>query len=567
MEPTTSKNDEQLIIKDFFKDLDNFQQVNLDDRNTINDIYSNYVGRIKETTPEDRSKSKENTNKLRTEVAYIVPSIFSGQPELEVEGIGEEDADLAKIVEKILNHRLENIPQVYEKIEAWVKQAVVFGTSLIRVCWKFETKNNDDGTETPIKDEPDLDVPNILDCYYNPLIADVDNQSALIFRAQLSLDEVKNNPAYDYQGSLGLNRERVESKGNQSSSKYDSSFQASNDSVNLKNAAVGTVDIYEQISKDKILTIADGKERLVLRDTQNPYGIHTSVKLIHEPNCIPNRFNGFGVGHNTLGLGKLYNKMMNRTIDNVNLTNNPFFVVAQGKVLDKKQLVVKTGGMLEIETDGRPLSESVQTVQFPDIKQGAISVMDKIEDEHKRASGANDLVQGSASNKTLGQDQIASTYSSNRFELINRRFKYALADLANIILKMELQNLQSPDAEILKIFPDQLDTGQVDQKGQPIMQSGIRQQIYKLMINQAKDVKFNIKVKGATNVAKNKDVQIKQMIEAYNLFGAVLPPENQMEWAKKILELRGIDEIDKLIPSAEQLKQMQAMQQPMQPQM
>jgi hypothetical protein len=207
---------------------------------------------------------------------------------------------------------------------------------------------------------------------------------------------------------------------------------------------------------------------------------------------------------------------------------------------------VRTGGGIEVDGD-KPLSEYIQAIQFPDIKQGAINILNKIDDEHKRASGANDLLQGAASNKTLGQDQIASTYSSNRFELIARRFKFALADVAKMIVDMELKNIQSPDASILRIFPEEL-----------------RMQIYQVLISpEAKEAKYNIKVKGDTTVAKNKDIQIKQLTDAYNLFGAILPPENQMEWARKILELRGVDDIDKLVPDPQIFAQQQAQQQAM----
>jgi hypothetical protein len=557
--------DEQKIIDTLFKEHDQYRKASSTQRSDINDIYDSYCGRMKDV--KDQSKSQESTNKLRTETAYIVPSIFSGQPEIEVDGVGEEDKVISQLIEKIINFRLETIPQCYEKIEAWVKQSAVFGTSLIKVCWKFETQDNGDGTQTPVTDEPDLEVPNILDCFYNPIISNVENQNSIIFRSVLSVDEVKNNPMYDFpsketneDGTPKLNRDKLTGKGNVTSNQYDSSNQVQGDSIQLEKTADGTVEIFERITKDRIQTVAEDKERLVLRDVENPYGSITSVKLTHEPNAIPNRFDGYGVGQNTLGIGKLYQKMMNRTLDSVALTNNPFFLFKKGARIDKKQLVVRTGGGIEVDGD-KPLSEYIQAIQFPDIKQGAINILNKIDDEHKRASGANDLLQGAASNKTLGQDQIASTYSSNRFELIARRFKFALADVAKMIVDMELKNLQSPDASILRIFPDEFDTGQKDQMGQPIMQSGFRQHIYQLLISEdAKNAKYNIRVKGDTTVAKNKDIQIKQLTDAYNLFGAILPPENQMEWARKILELRGIDELDKLVPSAEKVRQ-NAMQQ------
>lgn len=540
------------ITDKIFKERDTYQQASSEQRTVINDIYLAYIGQIADTTPEDKSRSKENTNKLRTEVSYIVPSIFSGQPEMEVEGVGEEDKDIAKIYEKIINYRFDTIPQFYEKIEGWVKQSCVFGTSLLKVLWRFETKDNGDGTATPITDEPDIEVPNILDCFYNPIISGVNGQNSIIFRSVLSVDDVKNNPIYDYTDEMGkLNREKIESKGKTSTDQYNSSNQIGSDKIDIKSASEGTIEVYERISNDRIQTVVDGKERLLLRDRANDYGMINAVKLLHEPNAIPNRFDGFGVGHNTLGIGKLINKLKNKMIDNVSLTNNIFTFFAKGTKIDKRQLVVKPGGGCEVDTQGKPISEVVQFAQFPDILPGAVQLQNTLEDDHKRASGANDLLQGSASNKTLGQDEIASTYSSNRFELINRRFKHALADVAEMILKMELQNLQSPDAAILRIFPEEL-----------------RMQIFQLLINERENVKYNIKVKGSTNVAKNKDMQIKQITEAYGMFGAILPPENQMEWARKILELRGIDEIDKLVPDPQQYAQqmqMQAQQEMMMP--
>ena len=522
------------------------------------------MGNIVDTTPDDKSKSKENTNKLRTEISYIVPSIFSGTPEIEVTPIGEEDKDFAKIAEKIINYRFETICQFYEKIEAWVKQACGFGTSLLRVIWRFQTKDNGDGTMTPVVDEPDIEIPNILDCFYNPIIPNVENQESLIFRSVLTLNEVKENPIYDYQDENGLTRERVESKGGDTINQYDSSKQAKDDSIDLSKASKGTVEIYERVTNDRIQTVCDGKERLLLRDIENPDGQIPIVKLIHEPNVIPNRFDGFGVGHNTLGIGKLINKLKNKMIDNVSLTNNIYTFFAKGTNIDKKQLVVRPGGGAEVDTQGGSIRDKVMFAQFPDILSGAVMLQNSLEDDHKRASGANDLMQGAASNKTLGQDQIASTYSSNRFELINRRFKQALADVARVILQMELSRIQSADAEILRIFPLQAEV----QNGE-VMWS--RETVYQMLISEeAKNAKYNIRVKGETNVAKNKDIQIKQLIDAYNLFGAILPPQNQMAWAKKVLELRGIDGIDELVPDPEvfaQQQQEQMAQQAIDPQM
>ena len=531
--------DEKQIIDQLFKEKDNYQKTNEDSRNEVNDIYNAYMGRMDEVKKVPYFEPI-SIPKLRTEVAYIVPFIYSGQPEIEIEPVGEEDKAISQVLEKIVNYRIsQSIPQAYEKIESWVKQSVTFGTSILKVNWKFEVQDNGDGTQTPIKDEPQLEVPNILDCFYNPIISDVEQQDSLIFRSVLPVEEVKKNPAYDFVDNEGnLNREKA-MQGNVQANQYDSSQQVEGDKITLQTASEGTVEVYERISKDRLQTVCVGKERYVLRDVENHYGLNV-VKLIHEPNCIPNRFGGMGVGQNTLGLGKGFHSIINQTKQNITLANNPRFMYNKGANIDKKQLVSTPGSGIEVDGDG-PLNNNIVQVDFADIKNGALDFIGRLDDEHKRASGANDLVQGAASNKTLGQDELASSYSSNRFELITRRFKEALADLAKILIEMELKNLQSPDSAILRIFPAEL-----------------RPQIYQLLISEdAKNAEYNVKVKGDTTIAKNKDIQIKQLIDAYNIFGAILPPENQMAWARKILELRGIDELDTLVPDPQQYAQQQ----------
>ena len=96
--------DTKAIIDTLFNERDNYQQSNKEERGIINEIYQAYVGEMND--PKDRSKSQEKITKLRTETNYIVPSIFSGQPYLEVEMIGEEDKDLAYVAEEIVKKRM-----------------------------------------------------------------------------------------------------------------------------------------------------------------------------------------------------------------------------------------------------------------------------------------------------------------------------------------------------------------------------------------------------------------------------------------------------------------------------
>ncbi|HHE46061.1 MAG TPA: hypothetical protein ENL05_01810, partial [Candidatus Moranbacteria bacterium] len=288
---------QQQIIEKFTKVKSQYESSQKTFKQELSEIYDNYVGKMEEVvnTPYD---TKENIPKLRTEISYVKPFIFSGEPEIEIEGVGDEDKDISKILEKIVNYRLsQSIPNAYEKIESWVHQAVTFGTSIIKVIWKFETKE-ENGVKTPIKDEPDLEVPNIMDCYYNSLIPTVEGQEYMIFRSVLNVETVKENPAYDYEVNGKKNVKKLKPKKFLASDVSNSTVQT--DAQLLANQS-NVVEVYEMISKDRIITIAEGEETLVLRDTPNSYGFINAVKFIFEPNTIPNTFNGMGVGQNTLG--------------------------------------------------------------------------------------------------------------------------------------------------------------------------------------------------------------------------------------------------------------------------
>lgn len=539
---------EQQIVDRVSRLKKSYEQATVDSRKEFQEIFAVYSGKTNEiqSTPYN---TQDDIPKLRTEIAYVKPFIFSGEPVVEFEGIGDEDKAIAKIYEKIVNHRFNTIPGFYDKIESWVGQSTGFGTSEVKVIWRFQTQKEQgqgpDGQpyeyETPILDAPDIEVPNHMDVYFNPIVPEVKDQECIIFRSVLSLKEVKENPIYDYKNMDGQrNADTLEESGSQAD-QYNSSILANTDIPSAQQkSTTGMVEVWELIDNDRIQTVANGK---VLRDVENPYGFKNVVKLIFEPSIIPNRYEGYGVGQNTQALGKMFYKLFNQLSTNVKMTNNPMFMTKKGSVKDKRQLVSKPGGAIEVEGDG-PLSDSIVPVQFSDVTTSAFEILNKVDDEHKRASGASDLVQGSASNETLGQDEIAQGNISNRFELIVRRFKNALAQVADMMLKMELQNLQSPEAEILRIFPEEM-----------------RAQIYEVLISEKDSVKYNVKIKGETNVARNKNLESKRLVELYQLMSPFLQDREKRAFGRRIAEMQGIDNVDEIIqetnPLMEQQEEMQ----------
>jgi len=512
MELLTGKKDEKTINL-LFDEKKSYEKATKTLREEIKTIWDAYNGEM--TDKEYPWQSDKFIPKMRTEISYIMPFIFSGQPELEVEGIGDEDKFLAEQLEKIINYRFTRDLDAFNKISDWVAQSLTFGTSLIKVSWKFQTK---DGKVK--EDRTELTVPNILDIFLNPLIPTIEDQKSIIQRSTLTIKQLKNDPKYK-------NTKKVKPKGQLKSGDKDSSTLDSTDldETEKMQTDMETVEVYERWSEDRIITVADGAERVLLRDEANPCGGLPYEKLIFEQEPLPNRFYGKGVGQNTIDLQAMYYDLFNQVMDNVKNLANKMYKIKRNVAFNPRDFISKPGGIIPVEDMG-----DVEPLEQTDIKQSAFEIMGLIGDEHKRASGANDLVQGAESGNTLGQDKIRESNSASRFDLVKRRFKNALASVGEKILTQEIENLQDINTPILRIFPAES-----------------REVMFDLIKSKGSDVAHNIKVKGETTLAMNKDIVRKQMIDLYNLAGETLTETESREFIREIMRLSGILNIDDLV--------------------
>jgi len=121
--------------------------------------------------------------------------------------------------------------------------------------------------------------------------------------------------------------------------------------------------------------------------------------------------------------------------------------------------------------------------------------------------------------------------ASNRYELVRRRLKNCLGKVGWMTLKLEVMNLQSPDAPIMKIFlPAE------------------REAIFEFIKEDSQNLAANVKVRGDTIVATNKDILAKQMLDMFNLVGPSLSMQEQRVFARELARLKGITNIDEYIP-------------------
>ena len=462
--------------------------------------------------------------KMRTEVSFVTPYIFSGEPDMEVTLEGDEDKAAAFILDKMLSYRTERQPKLFDVALSWVTQGVALGTSLLKVSWCFKPGDIvSDGT--PI-DRPQYSVPNILDIYVNPLIPNIEDQVSVIERVAMTVGDIKKSTYFND------NKLKVKAKGKPTNSDSGSETLDSTDlqATDQLNTEFEIIDVYERWTNESVSTIADAAEGpILLRDEPNPYKFIPYSKFIFEQQAIPNRFYGNGIGQNTLGLQEMHYDLFNLVMLNLKIVVNKMWRIDPGSRVNPSDLIARPGGTI------RATKDEAEAVIQDDLKESGFNMLAMISDEHKRASGATDVIQASTMSRTMGQDQMAQNSAVNRFELARKRLKSALSRIGWMTLRMDINNLQSVDAEIMKIFPQ-------------AERAGIFQYIQMFM----KDMIYDVHVQGDTIVAPNKDVMAKQLLDLYNLMANDLLPQEKRVFAREIARMRGIKNVKELIPDFQQ---------------
>lgn len=511
------------IVDQLLKEKDLYEKSTKEKRTEIQIIWDAYNGDM--TDKRYPWQSNKFIPKMRTEISYIMPFIFSGDPEIEVEGVGEEDTFLAENLEKMVNHRLNNDLKAFEPISSWVLQGITFGTSLLRISWEFQTTKEEeelDNGETQevervVEDKPKLTVPNILDIYVNPLIPDVQKQHSIIERSVQSIADIKANPIYQ---QFKENLKALKPKGQFKKSNAETS-ESLNDSdlseTEKLQTDMNSVEVFERWTKDRIQTIAIGEEPVLLRDSKNPYGFIPYAKFIFEKDSLPNRFYGKGVGQNSIDLQALFYDIFNQIMDNIKNIANKMVISEKGNIRNPEDVVSKPGGIITVND-----IDKIKPLEQSDIKESVFKILSFVGDEHKRSTGANNLLQGAETGDTATGDQIRQMNSSSRFDLVKKRFTNALSEVASHLTAMELTNLQDVNSSILRIFPAEA-----------------REEILNLLVNEAENLSYNIRVKGDTALAVNKDVARKQLIDLYNLVADILTEKEKRAYARAIMQMGG----------------------------
>lgn len=145
--------------------------------------------------------------------------------------------------------------------------------------------------------------------------------------------------------------------------------------------------------------------------------------------------------------------MRNMGLDRNKMNLSKFFIVNDLYDIDEDDLTPRPHGIARINTQGLPLRDAIQALEYGDIPASSIRMDQMLQDDERRAHGIDDMNQAQATGGTATEAAILSEATQKRIALVNTLQN--MTTLRNIGIK-KWSNIQFfyPAPRMERIFED-----------------------------------------------------------------------------------------------------------------
>jgi hypothetical protein len=532
------------IIQDILDEKRYYESATQDYRDAWYDCYKHYQFYL------DPSKnpyvSKNYIPKVHDAVERLTAFLVARDPSLTVIPQGEADSDLAKFMSKLIDFQWGQTMDMKPKIQKWVKAAILFGTGISKVCWRTKTEmkkvrkevdvNMMGEEQEPIKtttkekvvtyDDPHFEPVHIFDFYIDPLAPSVEAAKSVIHRTIVSISELKKNPAYKDVDKVKPQRNvYYNNTKDKDSSAITNTFDI--DNTTSEPNTLDVVEVLERWTDERVVTIANPNDPVILRDAPNPYehGMKPFVSINYKSNPFPNRFYGVGAVEQILQVQKTMNSLTNQTVDNAKLILNNMFKLRRGANINKKQTTSKPGGYIEVDD-----MDDVQPLPTPDLKGSAFNLYKQLDIEFQQSTGVTDLSKGMNETDTTATETIIRDRNAGAIlNMFKENIEHGIKQIGELIIQLDMQYIQNTRS--IRVF----DTD--EQKYEFVEFTG----------DQIRG-NYDLDVKADSTLSQSKAVLQKQLLDMLRIVGS--DPEmqgriNKAEVYKQWMEYAGYPEIDR----------------------
>lgn len=394
----------------------------------FNDFDYVYHSRLKK--PDPNVPSKVVNPVVWSFIETIVTRMLSKNPKITYKPRERDDKVQADLLSELFDYWWQK-SGAYIKIVSWVKDALIYGTGIVKVDWHtsptriakaYETDEIsgeallDDNGEFVVREEEvvDYDDPritnvNIYDFYFDPNAQDIDDAEWVLHQYYVSYADLENRGDYYDSKSLKKLKRMQSDNGDNESDMYDrtrrdaAGFTDQNDY-----RSKDKIKIWEYWENDRCVVIAN--ESVVLKDRSNPFwhGKKPFVRIVDY--IVPLEFYGKGEIEPIEKMFYALQTVINQRITNVSQILSPVWL-ANGNV-DDYELQFIPNNIIHVDNIGT----DVATLRPNDVTSSSYQEQSVIIETMQRALGVTDYVQGlQTPGQTAAEVQVKTSQANARF--------------------------------------------------------------------------------------------------------------------------------------------------------
>lgn len=399
-------------------------------------------------------------------IETLMPRVLGSRPEFMITPRGQEDVPKSIMLQHVYDYIWE-MTKMDAKIPMFVKQAIMYGTSIGKTRWekRWTTSSilteieEEEGKKLPkykqvsklIYDNPQFDEVDLYDFYPDKMASDINrgsNPARYVYQRYLM---TKDQLESQYKSAKNLNFVKA-GRGNGFGSMDFTDYKLVRREVlanrNKLYTTSGGGDKYGEQGSSLIETVErwEGNRYIVrangvpIINMPNPYshGMIPYTKLVFVE--MPGEFNGIGISELLENMQVMLNTIKNQRIDNVTMLIHKMWIVDPLANINKSDLIVKPFGIIYSQNPN-----GVRPVEFSDVKASSYTEEEKLKNDMRNATGVDDYSRGA------GAGAGSATEASYLREATLERVKLFLRNLETCFGDV----MQQWYALIVDFFPDE----------------------------------------------------------------------------------------------------------------
>jgi len=466
-------------------------------------------------------------------VETIVPRMVAQRPTLEYKPREPQDEFSSEIHTALFEYWWDK-DHAFEKVVAWIKNALIYGTGVVKLYWKTTSKEvtayEYDETGKPAVDEngefitntttvtdfddPCLEVVNLYDFFLDPEATDIQSASWVIHRYYKTFEELESAGYYKNLKRLKRYLDSKIEKSPEETERHELAFGHRGE----QDDTVDKIEIWEMWDKDGLTVMAAGET--IIREQANPFWHGQKPFISLKDSIVPHEFYGKGEIEPVIKLQHALNTIQNQIIDNRTQVLMNMWKIT-GENVDETELVYRPNGVVHLSSE----YEKVDPIVPPDLTGNAQKDLSLIKSDIQQALGIYDYTKGAESgiNQTATGIGLVQEAANARFKHKIQLLEEGIKSLGEMVLALYQQFIS--DEKVIRV------TGKKGEQFVRVLPKEIAGQ-------------YDCVPEAGSTLLIDKQKEREDVMNLYSVF-AQEPFENlKMELKRKVLEKFGMESLE-----------------------